>query len=126
MITWNRKNFEECGFVYAKTQVDTLHQFNYEGNVLQYQLIIDEEYGQVSISGDTESPFGGDSIFEIYARFKTVVYQTAKDIEYRRFLFSFYDSQEPSDESLRLTIGGRLSDSELVVWPYIKGRNQAC
>lgn len=126
MINWKREDFEECGFVYSKTLVDPLHQFNYEGDVLKYQLMIDEVHGQVSISGDTECPFGGDAMFEIYARFKTVVYQTAKEIEFRRFFLSFYDSIEPSDDTLRLTIGGRLNDKELVVWPYIKGRHQAC
>ena len=126
IINWKREGFEECGFVYAKTLVDPLHQFNYDGDILKYQLMIDELHDQVAISGDTECPFGSDSMFEIYARCKIVVYQTKKEIEFRRFLFSFYDSIEPSDDTLRLMIGGRLSDRELVIWPYIKGRHQAC
>ena len=126
MIQWDRQRFEDCGFTYEESQIVTTHFLNFQGNVLKYQVIIDTELGQVSASGDTSLPFGGNSLYEIYARFQIIRFANGAELLGRRFLIEFYDSVEPSDETLRLQISGRLSDNELIVWPYVKGRLQAC
>jgi hypothetical protein len=117
MINWNRKVLEDCGFKYQKTLVETTHDFHYEGKILKYILVIDDENNQVSVSGDNTSPFGSESIFEFYVPCKLIVFKSSDEIDYRLFHFSFYNSDEATEESLRLTISGRKSDGELVVWP---------
>ena len=119
MIAWNREDFESCGFRYESTLNEMTHYLHYEGDVLKYLLIIGEEDGLVSISGDTKEPFSSDSMYGIYAPCKYIVYKSSEEVDYRRFHFSFYIDEGRTEESLRLTIAGRKSDNELVVWPYL-------
>ena len=126
MIAWDKQQFQDSGFEYEESLVETTHFLNYQGNILKYQIIIDEENDQVSVSGDTSCPFSSESLYEIYAKCVLIKYESESEVKYRRFRFLFYNSSKTTPENLRLTIAGRKSDKELVVWPYEKGVNQAC
>jgi hypothetical protein len=110
MINWDKTDFIKSGFQYTETAISTLHTLKYKGDVLLYEINIDEESEQVSISGDTTQPFSSDSMYEIYARCRLVVFKSSEEIDYRRFHFSFYDSPEPTGKNLLLTVAGRLCD----------------
>lgn len=119
MIDWDKRIFEACGFKYESTFNEKMHYLHYEGDILKYLLIIGEEDGLVSISGDTKEPFSSESMYEIYAPCKYIVHKSSNEVDYRRFQFLFYIDESRTQESLRLTVAGRLSDNELVVWPYL-------
>jgi len=72
-IRWNREEIESF-FGVASEQVlqiegeaqPQLFHFYYTGSHLRYEIWVDVDKEQVSISGDTDTPFGGQSLYEIY------------------------------------------------------------
>lgn len=68
-LQWNDQDLQEffgttlfpTEFVENKPHICWI---NYSGNLLKYELILDVANEIASISGDIQSPFGGDSMFE--------------------------------------------------------------
>ncbi len=121
MIKWDKDAFKINTFsLDVATEVENVYFLNYEGDILKYQLIIDENEGRVSVSADTQHPFGSDSLYEFYVPCKLIVLNSGDTGSYRRFHFSFYRTIEENKKTLSLTVAGRQSDKELVVWPYLQ------
>jgi len=120
MINYNKADFLQNGFEYMPTLIEGFDGYIYKGNILSYTLFIDENNDQVSISGDTKTPFSSESMYEFYVPCVLIKYMSEDEVKYRDFQFLFYRELEPTIESLVLTVSGRQSDVELVVWPYFK------
>lgn len=119
MIKHNQVDLLQNGFEHRTSTIEGNNRYLYQGKILSYELIIDESINQVSISGDTALPFSSESMYEIYVPCILIEYKSDLQIDYRNFQFLFYNSSEPCDQSLVLTVSSRKSDGELVVWPYI-------
>ncbi len=120
MIKYKKEDFLQNGFEYQATLVDGLNSYIFKAKLLSYELTIDDNNNQVSVSGDTHQPFSSESMYEFYVPCSLLVYTSENEINYRYFHFSFYSNTEPSEESLVLTMSCRKSDGELVVWPNFK------
>jgi hypothetical protein len=98
---------------------------DYSGDILKYSMIIDIEKDTVMISGDRQSPWCGDSMYEIGVPCTSIsalpTRMSADGLDVKRLSFFYGD---PTDIRHRtLTIIMR-PDRELVVWPtwpYPKG-----
>ena len=118
MIEWDKRILEKYFKCEKNSHIDGMYTFYYTGNILKYEIIVSENDNQVSVSADTEQPFGGSSLYEFYVPCKRIFLSPKDSTHYREFHFCFYTSNELSMESLSLTISKRESDGELVVWPY--------
>jgi len=118
MIDWDKELFEKYFKYENNSLIDGIHDFSYSGNILKYQIIVDENENQVSVSADTVQPFSSESLYEFYVPCKRIFLSPKESTAYREFHFSFCTTNEFTMESLSLTISKRESDGELVVWPY--------
>lgn len=124
MISWEKSHFVQV-FDVPRQEAEgpeiftehgiTLVNFKYETSFLKYEIIIDEENEQVSISADTDLPFGSESLYEIHVPCQLIVMKP--DGYGRKFHFSFYRTKKENHEDLSLTVAIR-EDGNLVVWPY--------
>ena len=67
-MKWNQTDLEQFFGCRPDSGInqDGLYIFDYASKRLRYQLFVHEKEDQVSISADPETPFGGDSLYEVY------------------------------------------------------------
>jgi len=114
-MKWNQLDLEHFFGARPEINDDGLCAFDYAGKRLRYQLFIHEKEDQISISGDPETPFGADSLYELYLPCDTIeLFADPYRAEFRAVGFWYGGSNERSN--LRLTIMKR-PDGDLKVWP---------
>lgn len=87
---------------------------DYSGRVLKYSLIIDVERDTVMISGDPQTPWGGDSMYEIGVPC-TSIFTHPSGYDDGVALAFFYG--DPTDRRNRMLTIIKRRDANLVVWP---------
>ncbi|MGV3772688.1 MAG: hypothetical protein ACO1QB_07285 [Verrucomicrobiales bacterium] len=121
-MNWNKDAVAEffgCVPDLCKTEDGKRYYFfDYSAQLLKYQLIVGVDTKLVSISGDTERPFGAFSIYEfnvpsdaIQAGIMTTRFEGSSE----QYLSFTYGSGE---QNLRMMIIKR-PDGELIVWPTL-------
>ena len=94
---------------------ERVYIFDYASKRLRYQLFVHEKEEQVSVSADPETPFGGDSFYEVYVPCDTI--QLLADPYHPEFkAVGFWYGGATDRKNLRLTIMKR-PDGDLKVWP---------
>jgi hypothetical protein len=113
---WNLADVRTfLGSSFSETQSGFLTTFDYQGSLLQYQIIVDPENDVVLIGADDERPFGPDSIVEISIPCDSIrlvpdgYYPGQQALEFR------YGSVG-EEQSLRLMLSKR-PDGDLKIWP---------
>jgi hypothetical protein len=89
--------------------------YRYTGSNLRYELWLWVDDDQLTMSGDTEVPFGTDSLYEICLPCDSV--SLVKDGYYPgQMALAFWHGPQSDRKSLRLKILKR-PDGDLKVWP---------
>lgn len=92
--------------------------FDYSGEHLKYTLFLNHTWNCAMISGDTTSPFGADSLFEISVPCDSI---SAGPDPYRadQVCLSFWHGPQTDYANRTLTLMKR-PDGDLKVWPRTK------
>ncbi|MDF1755758.1 MAG: hypothetical protein P1U89_23415 [Verrucomicrobiales bacterium] len=120
-ISYNKKQLDSFfvgeGELYEHdNDLGRILTYIYQGNPLKFEIMIHMDNDYVGISGDTERPFGGDSLFEFYV--------PADNIKF--YDFGGYDKESPmlsftyglKDDPHYKTMGlHRSPNQKLKVWP---------
>lgn len=89
---------------------------NYQGQLLQYELIIDVPNETVMISGDPEQPWGGQSMYEIGAPCTSIDIEECGSGQPAMFTCFYKDQTGQSKRTLTIL---KRPDTDLVVWPSV-------
>lgn len=117
VMKWNQKDLGQFFGCQPISDINNLgvYFFDHASKRLRYQLIVDEKDDRVSISADPETPFGGDSFYEVYVPCDTIqLFSDPYHAEFQAIGFWYGGADERSN--LRLTIMKR-PDGDLKVWP---------
>src|ERR1051325_1757901 len=118
-MNWNKADLESFFGCRADAAdhnpaLPAFHFFHYATPRLRYAIIINEDTGQVSVSADPETPFGGDSLYEIHAHCDTIGFYP--DDNHKDFqAIGFWKGDSRIRENLRFTIMKR-RDGDLKIW----------
>ena len=116
-MKWNQTDLEQFFGCRPDSGINQegLYIFHHASKRLRYQLVVHEKEDQVSVSADSETPFGGDSLYEVYIPCDTIqLFSDPYHAELKAMGFWYGGSNERSN--LRLTIMKR-PDGDLKVWP---------
>jgi len=116
-MNWNQNDLErlfKCS-AFMSDGPSVIAIFDYATPRLRYQFWVHIEGEQVSVSADSDTPFGADSLYEIYVPCRAITVVPDPYYQGQKGIACWYG--EPGDEKNRtLTILWR-PDGDLKVWP---------